>query len=177
MRITGFFILAAIVLMVGCQPEPYPGERYRQADQSTRVDPYQQSASQEPSDLAINGDETSGEGGMIEPLPPPGAGEAAGILPTGITTHEQRMRQLEAIERSAAGGGTTQSSQSETDYGSGTTIPTDVRTYTVQRGDTLTGIALKELGSARRWREIAALNPGIDPDRIQAGQELLIPSH
>lgn len=48
-------------------------------------------------------------------------------------------------------------------------------TYTVQYGDTLTGIAKELLGDASRYKEIAALN-GIDnPNVIKVGQVLQIP--
>lgn len=47
----------------------------------------------------------------------------------------------------------------------------------VVRGDTLSGIALRELGDARRWREIYEANRdviGDDPNLIHPGQELVI---
>ncbi|RMF83034.1 MAG: LysM domain-containing protein [Planctomycetota bacterium] len=52
-----------------------------------------------------------------------------------------------------------------------------VRVYIVRRGDTLTAIARRELGSVRRWREIYELNN----DRLESahhlpiGFELLLP--
>jgi nucleoid-associated protein YgaU len=51
------------------------------------------------------------------------------------------------------------------------------RTYTVQPGDTLSGIARRQLGDAGRWPEIFVLNRGtIDhPDRIAPGQVLTLP--
>lgn len=49
------------------------------------------------------------------------------------------------------------------------------RTYRVQPGDMLSRIAQRELGSAQRWREIVALNPGVDPDRLFIGAELVLP--
>jgi len=45
----------------------------------------------------------------------------------------------------------------------------------VRPGDTLIAIARRELGDARRWREIAALNRLADPGRLQAGSVLLLP--
>ena len=49
--------------------------------------------------------------------------------------------------------------------------------YTVQPGDTLSGIAQQNLGDANRWPEIFVLNRGIirDPDRISPGQVLVLP--
>jgi len=49
------------------------------------------------------------------------------------------------------------------------------RTYVVRAGDVLSTVAQRELGSARLWKEIAALNPGLDPDRILAGTSLVLP--
>jgi hypothetical protein len=49
-------------------------------------------------------------------------------------------------------------------------------TYTVQSGDTLSGIARQQLGDASRWPEIFPLNRGIrHPDRISPGQVLTLP--
>ncbi|GAA2642438.1 LysM peptidoglycan-binding domain-containing protein [Paractinoplanes durhamensis] len=52
------------------------------------------------------------------------------------------------------------------------------RLYTVQRGDTLSGIAAARLGAAARWPEIFALNRAIltNPDRIIPGQVLILPA-
>jgi nucleoid-associated protein YgaU len=51
------------------------------------------------------------------------------------------------------------------------------RTYTVQPGDTLSGIAQHQLGDASRWPEIFLLNRSIirHPDRISPGQVLTLP--
>jgi nucleoid-associated protein YgaU len=51
------------------------------------------------------------------------------------------------------------------------------RTYTVQPGDTLSGIAQHQLGDASRWPEIFLLNRNIirHPDRISPGQVLTLP--
>ncbi len=48
--------------------------------------------------------------------------------------------------------------------------------YRVRAGDTLSEIAQAELGTYVRWREIVELNPGLDPNRLMAGQEILLPS-
>lgn len=49
------------------------------------------------------------------------------------------------------------------------------KTITIKSGDTLSGIALRELGSATRFKEIADLNKIADPNKIQAGGNLMIP--
>ena len=52
-----------------------------------------------------------------------------------------------------------------------------LRTYTVQSGDTLSGIAQQQLGDASRWPEIFLLNRGVrHPDRISPGQVLTLPA-
>jgi nucleoid-associated protein YgaU len=50
--------------------------------------------------------------------------------------------------------------------------------YTVQPGDTLSGIAQQQLGDATRWPEIFVLNRDVvsDPDKIVPGQVLVLPS-
>lgn len=49
-------------------------------------------------------------------------------------------------------------------------------TYTVKAGDTLGKIAAKHLGSAARWKELEALNPGLDARKLRIGQPLKLPS-
>ena len=55
---------------------------------------------------------------------------------------------------------------------------TSLRTYVVRKGDTLSGIAEAELGAQDRWRELFEANRDLldDPDCIQAGQVLQLPS-
>jgi nucleoid-associated protein YgaU len=49
------------------------------------------------------------------------------------------------------------------------------RTYTVRAGDTLGGIAVRELGSFNRWHDIADLNGIRDPNSLRIGQVLRLP--
>lgn len=55
--------------------------------------------------------------------------------------------------------------------------PAGTREYTVKSGDTLGDIAKKELGSAKRWREIVDLNKDVisDPDNVAAGTKIKLP--
>jgi DNA-binding SARP family transcriptional activator/LysM repeat protein len=64
--------------------------------------------------------------------------------------------------------------------------PSRSPTYTVRRGDTLWGIAERELGDPLRWRELERLNRGRlqpdgdrlqDPDLIRPGWRLLLPAN
>lgn len=48
-------------------------------------------------------------------------------------------------------------------------------TYTVIAGDTLGRIAELVLGDRARWRELVAVNPGIDPDVLTPGDTLFLP--
>lgn len=48
--------------------------------------------------------------------------------------------------------------------------------YTIRPNDTLSEIAQKQLGSQRRMKEIVALNPGLDADRLVPGETLVLPS-
>jgi nucleoid-associated protein YgaU len=43
-------------------------------------------------------------------------------------------------------------------------------------GETLSLIAKWYTGSLNNWRELAAANPGIDPNRIFIGNEIVIPA-
>lgn len=52
--------------------------------------------------------------------------------------------------------------------------PKPPRTYTVKSGDTLWGIAKKELGSGARYTEIVQLN-GLKTTTIYSGQKLKLP--
>ena len=48
--------------------------------------------------------------------------------------------------------------------------------WTVGAGDTLESIARQALGSASRWRDIVALNPGVNPRALKVGAVLKLPS-
>ncbi len=48
--------------------------------------------------------------------------------------------------------------------------------YTVKPGDTFTKIAKTQFGDGNRWRELQALNPGIDPRMLKVGMTLKLPS-
>ena len=50
------------------------------------------------------------------------------------------------------------------------------QTYLVQPKDTLWSIATRELGSGKRWREIADVNPGLTPQNLKAGQTINLPA-
>lgn len=47
--------------------------------------------------------------------------------------------------------------------------------YRVKQGDVLTRIAERELGTFKRYKEILALNPGVEPRNLAPGQVLAMP--
>ena len=53
--------------------------------------------------------------------------------------------------------------------------PAETFAYTVKRGDTLYSLARRFLGKGSRWKEITAVNPGLTPQNLQAGQTIKIP--
>lgn len=52
------------------------------------------------------------------------------------------------------------------------------RTYTVEKGDTLSKIAKEQLGQASAWKQIFEANRDVldDPDRIFPGQVIKLPA-
>lgn len=48
-------------------------------------------------------------------------------------------------------------------------------TYKIVAGDTFSKIAKNQLGDASRWREIQALNPGVDARMLRIGMEIKLP--
>ena len=53
--------------------------------------------------------------------------------------------------------------------------PEAARTYTVQRGDTLSSIARKVYGDQKRYKDIAQANNMSDPNKLHIGQVLTLP--
>lgn len=53
--------------------------------------------------------------------------------------------------------------------------PAEPATYTIQRGDTLWSIAQRVYGDGQRWRDIIAVNPGLDATRLRVGQQIVLP--
>jgi sulfite exporter TauE/SafE/copper chaperone CopZ/LysM repeat protein len=53
--------------------------------------------------------------------------------------------------------------------------PAAVQTYTVRRGDTLRAIAKRLYGDEKRWRDIAAVNPSLNPKKLREGQSINLP--
>jgi nucleoid-associated protein YgaU len=49
------------------------------------------------------------------------------------------------------------------------------KTWKVGKGENLWRIAQRARGDGKRWQEIVAQNPGLDPDRLVLGQVLVLP--
>ena len=66
-----------------------------------------------------------------------------------------------------------QSTDCRLDFGPYTDATT--RVIKLEPGDTLGELAKTHLGSAKRWEEIAQLNPGLKADALPVGQTILLP--
>ncbi|MFK7741922.1 MAG: LysM peptidoglycan-binding domain-containing protein [Planctomycetota bacterium] len=54
--------------------------------------------------------------------------------------------------------------------------PASSTTYTVRRGDTLSEISSRQLGSVRYMKAIRDLNPALNPNRLKVGAKILLPA-
>ena len=52
---------------------------------------------------------------------------------------------------------------------------TQTCSHIVAKGDTLSKVSARYLGSAGRWREIQSANRGLDPNRLRIGQRITLP--
>lgn len=50
-----------------------------------------------------------------------------------------------------------------------------LRRHKLKAGETISHLAVKYLGGVRHWKAIVAANPGLDPARVRAGTEIIIP--
>jgi len=47
--------------------------------------------------------------------------------------------------------------------------------YQVKKGDTLWKIATAHYGNGNQWQKIVSANPGLSPETLKAGQNIVIP--
>ena len=47
--------------------------------------------------------------------------------------------------------------------------------YKIKKGESLWSIAQSRYGNGNKWKAIAAANPQIDPNHVQAGQTIILP--
>jgi nucleoid-associated protein YgaU len=52
---------------------------------------------------------------------------------------------------------------------------TSAGSYTVRHGDTLYSIAKSHYGSGKEYTRIVSANPGLSPEKLRAGQKIVIP--
>jgi nucleoid-associated protein YgaU len=94
----------------------------------------------------------------VSPTRPGPIVPAVGVIEIGVPTPARAVPAPAATPRESSGPSATAGA-----------------THLVAEGETLSAIAAARLGDARRWREIAAANPSVDPDRLQVGQRLTLP--
>lgn len=66
---------------------------------------------------------------------------------------------------------------SDVEGGASSTAPSEAKTYTIVKGDTLSKIAEREYGDAKLWRKVFQHNKDVikDPDKIFPGQQITLP--
>jgi len=47
--------------------------------------------------------------------------------------------------------------------------------YVVRQGDTLWSISKSQYGTGQRWKDIAAANPGLTPEKMRVGMAIVLP--
>ena len=174
MRLTLIPILIAAALTIGCEPQA----EWRHIDDNYAqdADPIGPQAYQDdyPAVNAGGPSDISGAPTYRPPLANDGQSVADSL---GITSAEQRRREMQAAEQGTLGSATGQA-QAPRDIVYRPPVRTGSMTeYVVVRGDSLWKISRRLLGKGSRWKEIAAANPGIDPAKIMPGQVLLIPAN
>ncbi len=93
---------------------------------------------------------------------------------SGVTSFQNLK--FDTAYQPPTGGASTQLQDQQPPAAAPTSAPAaPQQTYKVNSGDTLSAIAQKFLGDARRYGEIAKANNISDPNKIGAGQELIIP--
>ena len=81
--------------------------------------------------------------------------------------------EVAAAPQLAAAAAASPTPEPEPETGTGTGL--EPATYTVQKNDTLGGIARSLYGSATAWQRLARANPLVDPARLKVGQVLRLP--
>ena len=93
--------------------------------------------------------------------PPPTPGDITSEVPPGTGTST----------------GTLPPAPGDIGPGTGPLDASGARTYTVKAHDGLMAIARNELGNEHRWKEIAQLNPDLQPPyRLKVGQVIKLPA-
>jgi len=93
----------------------------------------------------------------------------AEIVPDEPTTEKGTVQDEIAVDDTGADGGTI-------DANAAASEKPGPRKHVIVKGDTLYSLAKRYLGHGRRWKEIQAANPGLDPNKLRVGQEIVIPA-
>lgn len=104
----------------------------------------------------------------------------ASSSPTQNTPRNPQTRNPQLVQRPDAGSKTVippeqPEPQRQIETTAEEIVRTDYYVYEVQPGDTMSEIALEQLGSSRRYKEIMELNGITDAKRVQVGMKLKIP--
>jgi nucleoid-associated protein YgaU len=102
---------------------------------------------------------TSGAAGTGATALPTTPASASAVIPTGAgaaSTAPAVSPRTTVVEPAPAAGG--------------------ARSYVIRQGDTLEAIARAQLGDGQKWRQIAAANPGVNPNNLKIGQTISIPA-
>ncbi len=150
-------LLVAIAAVTGCTNDD------GWSDQSNYDSVSHNSSAYDPASNTL-GPTSADEAETLDMVPPLDAGNST---TSDYPTRDERLRSFE----DASSGNL--SSSSDSSYTP--TAPSGGRMYMIKRGDTLWAIAERHLGSGQRWREIAELNPGLDPAKLAIGQEIRLP--
>lgn len=120
-------------------------------------------------------------GGPSASAPPRAATATPSVRPAGSAASSGASPRATPPSRTspgvAAGSSSSSSPAAPTRAPGGPGAGGERRDYVVKAGDTLSTIALNELGSARRWEEIARLNRAAlpDPNRLTVGTKIVLP--
>jgi nucleoid-associated protein YgaU len=123
---------------------------------------------------------TAPAGGAIDPLLPAPAGPGLSAVTFGAPAAQPGVAPAPSLQGPAAqagsgfvGGGL--AGPAIQDPPAPAPALAGERTYKVKAGDTLGSIAKRELGSTKRWTEIAAIN-NVQPERLKVGMQLKLPA-
>jgi nucleoid-associated protein YgaU len=162
-RIALFPLLIVALAAAGCQKKPpvstaRPAEPPPERMDVATPDPYAADA-MAPTDTAGNTGRMTTR--VVEPAPAPNPRTAAATTPQSSSDDDEVLAPARSTPKKSTAGKSAARGN----------------TYTVKKGDTLTGIALKVYGDANRWDDIWRANKARVPnkDKLKVGTKLIIP--
>ena len=115
-------------------------------------------------------------GDPLAPFPSPLNGDLGGTRSSELSKIPERTAEAPILMQSPFGQTTTPAKLDPAPIAERSTLPAGTRKYVVKNGDTLGEIASRELGSTTLWPEIQKLNGAVDPAKLRAGMELVLPA-